>query len=144
MKKLKGDKEKEVFYNNLVKSINKEEDMLVQYCRVVESDELSNAVVEKKIKEISDIIKEYKRMGVFYYCQLGNELAKYKSLYYKRCDECINSANVYSELSCSSCQKPGNKLFLDKVKDITDYGKSHINFLIDLSKLACIMRFFSL
>ena len=121
----------------MLESVVDKEDLPSVYEVVVSSGPMADkATVLNKIKELNGVIMKNKSRGTQYYCLLGNELAKYKLLYYERCGACA-SKDMYSRLACKICSKNSNmKFYFDNVKSATSYGKSHVNFLISMAKLA--------
>ena len=113
-------------------------DLNAKYIIVEESpDKCSAAIVLKKIQELISAIKDHKSKGMQYYCQLGTELAKYKRLNFTLClKHGVGEEDMYKVLECKNCIKASgvNTKIKAVIKKI-GYSRSHINFLIAMSKL---------
>ena len=103
-------------------------------------DKCSAAIVLKKLEELISAIKDHKSKGMQYYCQLGTELAIYKRLNFTLClKHGVGEEDMYKVLDCKNCIKASAASGVNaKIKSVIKkigYSKSHINFLIAMSKL---------
>ena len=128
----------QIFYEKLKKSVVPKTDLPKGTQNFQQSISHDKKDVLNKIKEITSIITAHKARGIYYYGQLGHELAGYKLLFFNRnkCTKCSLSIDMYSIIKCRICINSANvnKYFQD-VSKTTGYGKSYINFLINLGKL---------
>ena len=130
----------EEFYNNLKDSIKindavseefKEEDYK-------EPPENSQKCLTR-INNLSIIIKAHTRIHMKYYYIMGSELAYAKFFVYcVKCNAHLNETVIYIVLSCKTCtdnNKQGISKFFKDIEKSVNYSKTHINFLIRISKL---------
>ena len=97
----------------------------------------TRAIIER-IQKLMTVIKSHKCKGMQYTCKLGLELAKYKHINFTTpCTKHnVGKHDMYAILECKYCIKENDcKRITQVMIDTTGYSKSHINFLIAISKL---------
>ena len=92
-----------------------------------------------RINNLNEIIKAHTRILMKYYYIMSSELAYAKFfVYYVKCNDHTNGTDIYNILSCATCTGV-NKLNISKyfkdMENSDNYSKTHINFLIRISKL---------
>ena len=110
---------------------------------VLTDDPIQNRkLLFKKIKNIDKMITAHKLNGTGYKCDLGAKLAEFKTPYHCNCYlYAIADTDAFVLLHCILCSNAnGNKNnlkpFFNTVRESTGYSKVHINFLINMAKLA--------
>ena len=90
-RKMCKEKTQNHFHGKLLDSVVVREDLPSAYeVELLSGPKADKTVVLNKFKEPNGVIMKNKSRGTQYYCLLGSELAKYKLLYYERCDACAS------------------------------------------------------
>jgi len=96
-------------------------------------------VTEDTVMYIVNKIKKNKEQRMCLYAKLGAELAGLKNNYMvDKCPKCFVNPDIYAVINCEKCVKGNNiKVFYDRMKELTEYDKDYVCFLISFSH-SCI------
>ena len=102
------------------------------------TSETEKEILLNKIKEFRQLLENYNRRGISYYCELGFILALLKLQYIIKCSVCQSNSDLspFNILCCKKCiaNSRTGQFYID-VSNIFSYADSTINHIIKIGQI---------